>query len=126
MFETQHPMSEFKKLLASGTLQKEYQELVSFMMSLRNHLSQKYAGRFSTSSFYQGYMDMSYFAFTPETLRAIGLKIAIVFVYETFRFEVWLAANNKKVQKKYWNLVRECGWEKFRVAPAIQGYDSIL
>lgn len=126
MSETQNQMSEFKKLLTSGTVQKAYQELVQFMLGLRNHLSQKYAGRFSTSSYYQGYMDMSYFAFTPETLRALGLKIAIVFVYATFRFEIWLAANNKKIQEKFWNLIRESGWEKYRIVPAIQGYDSIL
>jgi len=126
MAATQNQMSEFKELLATGTIQKAYQELVSYMMGLKNTLSQKYSESFSTGSLYQGYMDMSYFAFTPEILRALGLKIAIVFVYEPFRFEVWLAANNKKIQKKYWNLIRERSWDKYRVVPAIQGYDSIL
>jgi hypothetical protein len=126
MAATQNQMSEFKDLLATGTIQKAYQELVSYMMGLKNTLSQKYSGSFSTGSLYQGYMDMSYFAFTPETLRALGLKIAIVFVYEPFRFEIWLAANNKKIQEKYWNLIRERSWDKYHVVPAIQGYDSIL
>jgi len=122
----QESMNDLRKMLESGALPKAYRGLMDFMQGLRNHLSQKYAGRFSVSSFYQGFMDMSYFAFTPDSLKALGLKVAIVFVFETFRFEVWLAANNKKTQEKYWNIIRESGWDKYRVVPAIQGYDSIL
>lgn len=51
---TQDQMSEFKKLIASGTVQKAYQELINFMMSLKNRLSQKYPGQYTTGSFYQG------------------------------------------------------------------------
>jgi hypothetical protein len=126
MTSLQESMSEFRKMLKTSELPHAYRGLMDFMLGLRNYLSQKYAGRFSASSFYQGFMDMSYFAFTPDSLKALGLKVAIVFVYETFRFEVWLAANNKKIQEQYWNIVRESGWDKFRIVPSIQGYDSIL
>jgi hypothetical protein len=126
MTSLQESMSEFRKMLKTSDLPHAYRGLMDFMLGLRNYLSQKHSGRFSASSFYQGFMDMSYFAFTPDSLKALGLKVAIVFVYETFRFEVWLAANNKKTQEQYWNLVRESGWEKYRIVPAIQGYDSIL
>ncbi len=119
-------MREFRELAKSGRIAKAYLELISFMTSLKNRLSQKYANSFTTGSFYQGYMDMTYFPFTPESLRNRGLKIAIVFVYETFRFEVWLAANNKKIQEEYWQMIKASGWDKYRLVPAIQGYDSII
>lgn len=119
-------MSEFRELAKSGRIAKAYLELISFMMSLKNRLSQKYANSFTTGSFYQGYMDMTYFPFTPESLRNRGLKIAIVFVYESFRFEVWLAANNKKIQEENWQLIKASGWDKYRLVPAVQGYDSII
>jgi len=42
-------------------------------------------------------------------------------VYETFQFEVWLAANNKMIQKQNWDLIRQSYWDKYRIVPAIQG-----
>jgi hypothetical protein len=119
-------MREFRDLAKSGRIAKAYLELISFMMSFKNRLSQKYTNRFTAGSFYQGYMDMTYFPFTPESLKKRGLKIAIVFVYENFRFEVWLAANNKKIQEDYWQLIKTSGWDKYTLVPAVQGYDSII
>ena len=39
---------------------------------------------------------------------------------------MWLAANNKKIQEEYWQLIKARGWGKYRLVPAIQGYDSII
>ena len=49
-----------------------------------------------------------------------------MFVYETFRFEVWLPASNKKIQEEYWQLIKTSCWDKYRLVPEIQGYDSII
>ena len=54
------------------------------------------------------------------------LKIAIVFVHATIKFEVWLAGYNKQIQTKYWNLVKESNWNKYRIPAAIKGVDSIV
>ena len=85
--------------LEKGSIQKAYLGLMEYMMGLRTHLKKKYPEHF-VSGFYQGYMDMSYFSFTPKSLKSRDLKIAIVFVFDTFRFEVWLGAKNKEVQEK--------------------------
>ena len=69
---------------------------------------------------------MTYFSFTPKALIDRKLKIAIVFLYESFRFEIWLAGANKQVQEKYWGLIKKSGWNKYRVVPTIQGFDSII
>ena len=58
---------------------------------------------------------MSYFAVLTPTLRNIGLKIAVVFNYTDFRLELWLSANNKRIQKKYWDQMRDYPWKEYTV-----------
>jgi hypothetical protein len=126
MESLQDHINEYRKQLEKGSIQKAYQGLMAYIMSLRTHFQNKYPDYAVSGSLYYGYMDMTYFAFTPKSLRDRKLKIAIVFVYETFRFEVWLAANNKKVQTEYWKLFKESGWDKYYVVPTTQGVDAIL
>ena len=95
-------------------------------MRLRMYFKNKYSDYFVSSNIYYGYMDMTYFAIFPEFLKHRKLKIAIVFIHESFRFEVWLAGYNKQVQAKYWKLFKESDWNKYRIVPAIKGVDSIL
>jgi len=71
-------------------------------------------------------MDMSYFAIVPPSLKRHGLKIAIVFNYEAFRFEAWLAGANRQVQRKYWELFRDSQWTQYRVVTPGKGVDSII
>ena len=119
-------MIEFKSQLEKGTIQKAYQGLMEYFMELRTHFQKKYPDHFVSGSLYYGFMDMTYFAFIPPSLKERKLKPAIVFVYDTFRFEVWLAAANKQVQAKYWELIKESGWDKYRLVPTVKGYDSII
>ena len=69
---------------------------------------------------------MTYFALFPPALRSRDLKIAIVFDYEAFAFEVWLAARNRKVQRRYWELFRDSGWSKYHVVEPAAGVDAIV
>ena len=54
------------------------------------------------------------------------MKIAIVFNYDAFRFEVWLAGYNKQVQTKYWKLFKESDWNKYYIVSTTKGIDSII
>jgi len=119
-------MLELKSQLEKGGIQKAYQGLMEYFMELRTHFQKKYPDHFVSSSLYYGYMDMTYFAFIPPSLKERNLKPAIVFVYDTFRFEVWLAAANKQVQSKYWEMIKESGWNKYRLVPMVKGYDAII
>lgn len=119
-------INEYKKQLKQGAVQKAYQGLMEYIMSLRTHFNSKYPNYFVSGSIYQGYMDMTYFSFIPESLKNRKLRIAIVFSYNTFRFEVWLAGYNKQVQSKYWKLFKESGWNKYHIVPDIKGVDSII
>ena len=118
-------MKEFRRQLKKGSIQKAYVGLLSYMMGLRNHFKNNLAGC-TVSSLYQGYMDMTYFAIFPPALKHRNLKIAIVFNYDAFRFEAWLAAGNRKIQRQYWELFKEGQWPKYRVVTPAKGIDSFL
>jgi hypothetical protein len=95
-------------------------------MELRSYFEKKYPDYFVSGSVYYGYMDMTYFSFFPNSLKLRKLKVAIVFVHDTFRFEVWLAGYNKQVQTKSWKLFQERNWNKYRIPPTTKGVDSII
>ena len=83
-------VNEYRKQLEKGAIQKAYKGLMEYIMTLRTHFKNKYPDYLVSGSIYYGYMDMTYFAFSPKSLKDRNLKIAIVFVYNPFRFEVWL------------------------------------
>jgi hypothetical protein len=119
-------INEYKKQLKLGAVQKAYKGLMDYILELRTYFKNKYPAYTVSGSIYYGYMDMTYFSFFPESLKQRNLKIAVVFIHETCRFEIWLAGYNKQVQTKYWQLVKSSGWDKYRVVPTTQGADAII
>ena len=69
---------------------------------------------------------MTYFSILPKSLKARDLKIAIVFVYDTFRFEIWLSGKNKQVLAKYWKIIKANNWDKYKIVEPVEGVDSIV
>ncbi len=122
----QECMNEYRLQLDKGAIQKAYRGLMEYMQALKTQLKDRYPEYCVSGGLYFGYMDMTYFAFSPETLKQRNLKIAIVFNHEAFRFEVWLSGYNKPVQTQYWQLFRDSGWDKYRVVPTVKGFDSIV
>jgi hypothetical protein len=118
-------MNELRRQLRKGSIQKAYGALLAYMMGLRTHFANQRGGPV-VSGFYQGCLDMTYFALFPPALKRRGLKVAIVFNYHAFRFEAWLAARNRKLQRQYWELFRHCSWPSYRVVAPAQGVDSII
>lgn len=116
----------FRNSLRDGWVITAYQGLMEFMKGLRSQFSKKYPDHFISGSLYQGYMDMSYFAIASELLIEKKLKIAIVFNYPEFQFEVYLIGVNKKARSRYIQLFRQSGWDKFRIAPSADGFDFIV
>ncbi len=68
--------------LKSKNVSKGYKGLMNYLMYLRTHFSKKYANELVIGSFYQGYMDMSYFSITPKSIKSKKLKIGLVFNHE--------------------------------------------
>ena len=120
-----HIYDEYRKLLSAGKVQKAYRGIVQFMMQLQTRQKTEHP-EIDVSGLYQGYMDMTYFSFTPKTLSDIGLKIAIVFLHESFSFQVWLSARNRKIQEKFINLLKQKGWNPAEISTVGPGIDSIV
>lgn len=126
MESLQDYMDEYNKQVAKGYIPKAYGGLMEYMKSLRVYFESSYPEYSAPGGLYQGYMDMTYFPLFPHSLQRRNLKIAVVYIHESARFEVWLAGANRKVQAEYRRLIGESGWNKFRSSPAIKGTDSII
>lgn len=122
----QDDVMEYRRQMEKGVIQRAYKGLMEYMLALRAHFEKKHPEFIVPGGLYFGYMDMTYFAILPPGLKERQLKIAIVFIHETCRFEAWLAAVNKQVQGKYWNLIRESGWDKYHLVPELKGCDAII
>jgi hypothetical protein len=125
MYSIQEEMAELRKQLRKGSIQKAYRALLVYMLRLRTHFKNSCTA-FTVSGLYQGYMDMTCFALVPPSLKRRGLKIAIVFNYDAFRFEAWLAGSNRKVQRQYWEMFRDAPWTAYRLVAPAKGIDSII
>lgn len=114
-----------RQMLESGSLQRAYRALLDYILGLRTHFGRSFEDA-SVSGLYQGYLDMTYFALFPASLKPHGLKIAIVFNYEAFRFEAWLSGKNRKLQSRYWELLKHREWPGYRLVTPGTWVDSIL
>jgi hypothetical protein len=119
-------MNEYKKQLKKGYIQEAYQGLMGFFRDLRAHFRNRYPEYAVSGSIYTGYMDMTYFSIFPDSLKTSKLKIAVVFNYGKFRFEVWLSGSNRNVQEKYWELLRETDWNKYHLASNPRAVDYVI
>lgn len=119
-------MNVYKQQLQQGDIQKAYQGLMEYFRDLRSHFTNIYPEYSVSSNIYYGYMDMTFFATIPQSLIGRKLKVAIVFLHDAFRFEVWLTGFNKNIQTKYLKLIKENGWDKYHIASAVKGVDYII
>ncbi len=126
MKSLQENMVEFREQLKKGSIQKAYLGLMEYMMSLKNHFSNKFPDYSTPGGLYNGYMDMTYFSILPRSLKDRDLKIAIVFLYEAFRFEIWLSGKNKQVLAKYWQIISKSKWNKYKIVEPAKGVDSVV
>ena len=116
----------FKEQLRKGAIQPAYQGLIAYILQLRTYFQKNHPDFSVARSIYPGYLDMTYFSIFPPFLKERQLKIALVFVYDPFRFEVWLAAKNKRIQEKFWRLFQDSDWRKHHLVPSTDGHDAIL
>ena len=119
-------MQAYHQQIQRGEIQQAYRGLMDYMYALKTELKAKHPDFQASGSLYFGYMDMTYFAITPPALKEKGLKIAVVFVHETFAFEAWLSAANRAVLAQYAQLIEDAGWQKYRRVSAAQNPDAIL
>jgi hypothetical protein len=124
MTSLQDNINEYRNQLKKGAVKSAYQGLMQFFDDLRLRLKGRFPD-FFLSDVHYGQMDYTYFYFFPKTLKRLKLKVVILFVHDSFRFEVWLAGYNKSAQAKYLKLFKEKGWSKYHLAPSASGVDYI-
>ena len=119
-------VNEYRKQMEKGVISKAFKGLMDYIQNLRTYFKNNYPDHSVSGSIYFGYMDMTYFSFFPDSYKQRQLKVAIVFIHETCRFEVWLAGANKEIQSKYWKLFKESDWNKYPIVPTTRGVDAII
>lgn len=117
---------DYKQQIEIGNIQKAYKGISTFMKQLRNYFKNSYPAGYTVGSVYSGEMTITYFPFTPGVLKEQKLKIAIVFNHQEMRFEVWLAGQNKQIQRKYWEVFKDSDWNKYHVPANIDKSFSIV
>ena len=110
--------------LEAGSMQRAYAAILAYMSRLRTDFVGAPGGS-AVSGLYQGTFDMTYFALLPPAFKARDLKLAIVFDYSSFRFQVWLAARNRSVQRRYWEVLSRHDWEQYPLVEPGAGVDAI-
>jgi len=97
---------EYKKQLKIGNISTAYKSLIEYMMKLRTYFKNNYPD-YIVGSFYQGYMDVTFFPITTKLLKKRKLKFTIVFDHQKIQFEIWLTAQNQQIRNKYSELITE-------------------
>lgn len=116
---------EYTSQLRRGHIQKAYKGIITIMTDLRTYLVSTYPEH-STGALYFGYMDMTYFSFTPPDLKKKNLKIAVVYLHEENRFEVWLAGCNRKIQADYIARLSKKNIGRYSLSQIQPGVDAII
>lgn len=116
---------EYREQLRKGHIQKAYKGIMTFMSTLRAHMEYENPACHA-SALYFGYMDMTYFAFTPPALRDKKLKTAVVYLHEEGRFEAWLGGSNRKVQAEWIERLKGKDLGRYKLSQVRPGVDSIL
>ena len=119
-------VDEYRRQLKKGDIKEAYRGLMQYFKELRLHLKTKYPDYFVSGSINFGHMDYTYFSFFPKSLKRRKLKIVILFVHDTFTFQVLLAGYNKSIQAKYWKLFTEAKWNKYHIASTTRDVDYIV
>lgn len=116
----------YREEVKKGQIPAVYRGILDFIRKLRVYLSNEYPLDFVAGGVYQGYMDLSFFTFTPRSLKKLKLKCAIAFNHIDFRFEIWLVGNNRKVQMRYWNIFAGSDWDMYYVPEELGKEFSIV
>ncbi|MDN5204218.1 AraC family transcriptional regulator [Fulvivirgaceae bacterium BMA10] len=115
-----------KKQKETDDTPKANMGLIGYMKSLRAYFIKNYPDDYVTGNIYFGDRTITYFPFTPKVLKKQKLKIAIVFNHQDEQFEIWLAGQNKQIQKEYWEIFKGSDWDKYHIPDTIENRFSIV
>ena len=109
-------VSAYQEQIRKGDIQKTYDFLLKYVMQLKASIEKQLSKEYSFGNVSPGYLDFSYFSFYNDYLRNKKLRFGIVLNHSEMRFELWLLGQNKKIQDKYWNILKASPWNRGRTA----------
>lgn len=121
----QRSIERYVQLVPSGELPQAYRGILSFMSALKGYLEKQHP-EYASGALYLGYMDMTCFSFTPERLKSLNLKMAIVFLHDTMRFAIWLGGANRGVRDIWIKRLSGVDTAPYVLSEPIPGVDSIM
>jgi len=119
-------MNDFKVQLNKGRIQKAYRYIFEIFGDLGNELKNSNDKTITINSLYHGYLDMTYLPVITNSLKNNGLKIAVVFNYSSFQFEIWLSAINRKKRKEVLEIITNSKWKKYKTVENDENTDAII
>ncbi|MGL5352555.1 MAG: DUF7000 family protein [Clostridium sp.] len=119
-------LEKYKELLEETDMQTAYKELITFIKKLQRDFKIKYPEYEVAKGMYQGYLDLSFFAFTTKELKAKQLKIEVVYLHKEMRFEAWLSGRNRTIMSAYNQKLNGYNLGDYLLANDEKGMDSII
>lgn len=116
---------EYTERLKEGAIPRAYRGIMTFMSELLRRMSAS-SPDYAASALYAGFMDMTYFAITPPALKSRNLKVAVVYLHEENRFEVWIGGGNRKIQAEYIEKLSSADIGSYTLSKVGPGIDSII
>lgn len=104
---------EYKHILETTTVQQGYQQVIQLIKYISAELEKELPEYTFMGRVVENQMDFSYFQATRESLKESGLKVQVVFIHSTCKFEVWISGYNRKIQSRYYKMLcnSECPFE---------------
>lgn len=99
--------SILKKLIENYNLQSSYQEFIEIFKSIQKSLKDDLVDYNFSSTKVENRMYFSYFQFTKDEIKSKGLNFQVIFNYRDFSFELWLSGYNRKIQERYYKILKE-------------------
>ena len=107
-------VSAYQQQIRKGDIQKTYNFLLKYVMQVKTNIEKSFSKEYSFGNVFPGYLDFSYFYFSNDYLRNKKLRFGIVLNHREMRFELWLFGQNKKIQDRYWNILKTTPWNQGR------------
>jgi hypothetical protein len=119
-------MNDLKVQINKGRIQKAYRYIFEIFSDLGAEIKNNQTKIISTNSLYHGHLDMTYLPVTTDILKSNDLKIAIVFNYPLFQFEIWLSAVNRKKRDDTLKTISQSKWKKYKTVENNENTDAII
>lgn len=118
-------VDEYCQAVAQARLPRAYRGILS-SLSLFQTVWKTTHPADAIGALYQGYLDMSFVAFTPVEFAHLRLKISLVFLHATGTFSLWLAAGNRAIQKRVSQMLRKVSLGQYELCDLEPGVDAII